>query len=613
MEKKTLASLFTERLYQIPDYQRGYAWEKLQWDHFIQDVDALIEDDNKIKSHYTGTVVVYQDRSKPVKDYGTDKHELVDVVDGQQRLTTCCLYLSIILRALKEKGISDYDTKIPQFLYSGNESKLTLNNESKDIFHDLLSKGTANLEARTVHQKRLRDANLHFKKHIDEQVEKRDGNSVAYLKGLVDAIIRKLNFTFYTIEEECEIGMTFELMNSRGKGLSILELLKNYLMYWISRNEPKTTRKDLTDTINKSWKEVYDNIGQCGGNEDQALRTAWTIFCTYTPKNWQGYEGFKGKDYIPIRDFSRKSITKTKEFILKFSDGLAGLSKHYAVVTSPDATNTQTPEEFRWLSKIHNTGNIANFLPLIIATRSQCLEGSITSDEYCEVLKAIECYAFRVFLSEGRRSNAGISNLYQWGNEVHNKRLPIQEVPGKIYGLINHYSDEKTFIERIDKIGNWYSHRRVLRYTLFEYELHLLAKKGKGLKPKLAWGDLSDSTLEHILPQNPDEQAQWKIDWSEEDIEKYLHDIGNLVLTVNNSNYRNFDFDRKKGEAGKGFCYANSDIRQERELAGFDEWKATSVVKRRVGIAAWIKDRWGVASSHLGVPEEINEDEDHDE
>ena len=53
---------------------------------------------------------------------------------------------------------------------------------------------------------------------------------------LFDAIIRKLNFSFYSIEVESEIGMTFELMNSRGKDLSALELLKNYLMHWIYRN-----------------------------------------------------------------------------------------------------------------------------------------------------------------------------------------------------------------------------------------------------------------------------------------------------------------------------------------------------------------------------------------
>ena len=40
MNKTTLTGLFAEAIYQIPDYQRGYAWEEKQWRDFIQDIDA---------------------------------------------------------------------------------------------------------------------------------------------------------------------------------------------------------------------------------------------------------------------------------------------------------------------------------------------------------------------------------------------------------------------------------------------------------------------------------------------------------------------------------------------------------------------------------------------
>ena len=65
MNKKTLTSLFTESLYRIPDYQRGYAWEEKQWKDFIQDIDALV--DEQVTSHYTGTVVVYDGRDAEVR------------------------------------------------------------------------------------------------------------------------------------------------------------------------------------------------------------------------------------------------------------------------------------------------------------------------------------------------------------------------------------------------------------------------------------------------------------------------------------------------------------------------------------------------------------------
>ena len=111
MEKKTLSNLLEGKVFRIPDYQRGYAWEEKQWKDFVEDIDALIDD--KITSHYTGTIVIYQPKDKPLINYGIDKYELVDIVDGQQRITTCSLYLSIILNELFKHGEEEYKTKLP--------------------------------------------------------------------------------------------------------------------------------------------------------------------------------------------------------------------------------------------------------------------------------------------------------------------------------------------------------------------------------------------------------------------------------------------------------------------------------------------------------------------
>ena len=151
MEKKTLSNILEGKIFQIPDYQRGYAWEAKQWNDFVQDIDALIDD--KIISHYTGTIVIYQPISKPTENYGTKKLEIVDIVDGQQRLTTCSLYLSIIIKELIKLRQDDFNAEIPIYLYSGSKSKLRLNNDTADFFLDLISKGVSNIEANSVHQK----------------------------------------------------------------------------------------------------------------------------------------------------------------------------------------------------------------------------------------------------------------------------------------------------------------------------------------------------------------------------------------------------------------------------------------------------------------------------
>src|ERR1022692_4047258 len=521
MDKKSLTSLFAESLFRIPDYQRGYAWETEHIDDFIQDIDALVEDKLTVKSHYTGTIVVYCGNDAKIMDYGTKRLKVVDVVDGQQRLTTSCLYLSVVFRSLVSKGESAFEREIPDFLYSGAICKLTPNNDTAGVFFDLLRMGRANTAAQSPHEARLVAASSRFKPsclylsvvfrslvskgessfeleipdflysgaicklppnndtagvffdllrmgrantaaqsphearlvaassrfqhHIDTQLAKRGTDGVAYLKELYHAVTQKLLFTFYTIEEECEIGMTFELMNSRGKDLSVLELLKNYLMHWVSRNTSASERNTLTALINKGWKDTYTNLGSCDGDEDQCLRIAWTLYCNHSPKNWHGYNGFKGDEYIPLRNFTAtRTKVDTKSFISKFVDGLAEVSRYYSIVTSPTATNTTSSEELLWLTKIHHTGNIANFLPLMVAARRSLDSRMIVQSEYIALLKALECFAYRVFLYDGRRSNAGKSSFHRWASEVFTQSQTLSHVTAWVHDLTRHYATEES-------------------------------------------------------------------------------------------------------------------------------------------------------------------------
>ena len=613
MNKQTLTKLLSENLFQIPDYQRGYAWGKTQWDDFIQDLDALADDE--VRSHYTGTVVVYADEHRELKPYGkTKKLAVVDVVDGQQRLTTCSLYLSVIIRTLIAHGEEDYKQELPNYLYAGNTSRLLLNNDCQDIFHNLLERGQAATPPRSTHQQRLVQAYDYLKDHIDKQVELRKKKSIDYLQNLFNVITQKLSFTYYAIEEECEIGMTFELMNSRGKDLSILELLKNYLMHWISRNvNDGQERIDLTSRINQDWKDTYTNLGTCNGDEDQCLRVAWTLYCSHSPSNWAGYAGFKEIDYIPLRDFAKCTKQAVQDFLVKFSGGLATISRHYAQIMAPRVTTSLAPEEHIWLQKLRNAGNIANFLPIMIAARSRVADCTLANDEYIEMLKALECYAYRVFLFSGRRSNAGKSRLYRLGSGLFSATTSAPEVTNLIHKIILRYSADKDFLEWMEEPDDWYAFRRLLRYTLFEYELHLLQSEGKGKQPLLKWEDLSDSSIEHILPQTPAKGSHWQKVWTHPEHKECVHDIGNLVLTQNNANYSNFDFQRKKGKAGIGPSYANSDIRQERRISAYDDWTPNEFNERREELVEWIKDRWqsrcvsGVEALEFG--DEVDEDE----
>ena len=94
----TIEKLFADRVFTVPDYQRGYAWEKQQLTEFVEDLESLPPG----KDHYTGTLVLHDrkgDEASRTDDEGR-LYTVSDVVDGQQRLTTIVLLLDAVRREL---------------------------------------------------------------------------------------------------------------------------------------------------------------------------------------------------------------------------------------------------------------------------------------------------------------------------------------------------------------------------------------------------------------------------------------------------------------------------------------------------------------------------------
>ncbi len=66
-------------------------------------------------------------------------------------------------------------------------------------------------------------------------------------------------FTLYEVEEDSEVGVIFEVMNDRGKPLSQLEKVKNFLLYMTDNiSDGDVSRKGLADVINSSWKQILE-------------------------------------------------------------------------------------------------------------------------------------------------------------------------------------------------------------------------------------------------------------------------------------------------------------------------------------------------------------------
>lgn len=96
-ELQSLSQIFQNKLFRIPDYQRGYAWQDSQLRDFWEDLLNLQQDRN----HYTGLLSMKALNKDELTKVDKDDKWLLEsgfkahhIVDGQQRLTTFVILLN---------------------------------------------------------------------------------------------------------------------------------------------------------------------------------------------------------------------------------------------------------------------------------------------------------------------------------------------------------------------------------------------------------------------------------------------------------------------------------------------------------------------------------------
>ncbi len=347
-EPKSLDSLFKEKIFRIPDYQRGYAWQHEQLKDFWEDLINLSSD----RSHYTGVLTLklipQAEVAESSKEYWlVDDHsyKVLHIVDGQQRLTTFIIFLQAFADFVKtlpeNSGKADQDIYIAdslsllglqeRFLFktkpTGDQFRTykfgyESDNPSYDYMrYRILGELGGGSVKETFYTLNLNNAKTYF----TEQFRELYGQSG--MKGLQEVykkLTKRFLFNEYIIKDEFDVFVAFETMNNRGKKLSDLELLKNRLIYLTTLYGEEeldvASRGSLRDTINLAWREVYYQLGRNKTrplNDDDFLRAHWIMYFKYSRQT--------GKDYIRFlldEQFTPKKVQKKveKDVVLEVSD-----------------------------------------------------------------------------------------------------------------------------------------------------------------------------------------------------------------------------------------------------------------------------------------------------
>jgi len=615
----TLQEIFSDKIFRVPNYQRPFAWEQQHCAELLEDIEELSDG----KKHYTGTIILHLDaKEKEIKDENGTSLKVYNIVDGQQRLTSLIILLHCISQCFKElpdaqnlfKGIRNKYVTITD-IDGNHRPRLILNDNCHQYFvENIISEAPSIKGIQLQAHKKLYEAKDYFMKYLEEKKSK-EGDFKKYLIQLMTKITNALEFNLYRVKEETDVGVIFEVMNNRGKQLTEMEKVKNYLIY-VAKKLNIQAAETLDEKINMVWTKILEYLMDASEkskdiDEDQLLRSTWLMAYDPQPKKWNRYRTVKEK--FRIKNYDNNHNTLLKE-IENFISLLEESCIAYCDAIAPDRDNSfkeygDCPDVqerlVRQSTKLIRIGNMSSFLPILIALR---LRHKHNHDIYEKTIDLMEKYSFRIFRLHERRSNAGQASLIRYGHELYNSEISPDDLLKKIKNSLLKYSPKKEY-ETVFEVGrkNWY-HSSGLKYFLYEYEEYL----AKGKPVQLPWDIVQQKdkseTIEHILPQDPS-LDYWKERWDQEKIQLYLHDIGNLTLTYDNSSYGNKAFPEKKGSPGQYRCYSNSILFQERELANWMDWTEKELLERREKLINWAIQRWNVEPG----AEDLIEDDANDE
>ena len=603
----TVKDIFAEILFRIPDYQRGYSWKKEHLEDLWEDLENLYQSNE----HYTGLITVTDSENEEAKWTG---FKTKYVIDGQQRLTTLVILLKVLIDRATELGMKELDTRpihdiIQKYLYKENVNNPSvkvsiLGYAYDDPSYDYLKSRILGIKehptegVETAYTKRLGYAKRFFEEKLKSYNE---GN----ISDIFNIITNKLVFNLYNVSGDKEVAMIFESMNNRGKRLSVLELLKNRLMYLSEKLQVKDeVRTELREKVKKAWKVVYEWLGKDELlDDDEFLRAHWIMYYNYDRTKSKAFADDLLNDLFSIRKAYSKENGLTYDDISDYAVSLSEAVKHWYYINFPEnAAEQYDGNLINELARLNRIGYTA-FKPLIMAILLET-KGKTDIDLTTKILKKCEEYIFKVYALSVRQSNTGDSHFYRKAKEYFDGKLTKREVLNDIDDWIDDHFRIQKFVELIDELfegAEGYYSWNYIDYFLFEYDLCLKETSRGNAGKAIDWKEYEENkkdyvSIEHIYPQKDNKECWETIfgKYTKERKDVLKNTLGNLLplSTQRNSSFQNNCFQDKKDDGkGGGYCVGSF---SEAEVYKLTEWNSDKIIERGVKLLEFMERRWNL-------------------
>ena len=338
-DNEKLGSIFgCENFYEIPNYQRPYNWKTEQLEELWEDLEDSFKSDKK-ENYYLGSII------------GIKNSKKIEIVDGQQRLTTILILFYVIK---KITGKNDLDKYI---YYNDKDKKLRFEtgNGNDGIFNNIFEREKWYSyikqmdEIQKISTKKARKEKLKQikKKAKEESINIYEKDGELYIEGIKNEVKQRENakatfyntaFFFYQVIKKFDSekieeftnyilykihfnriicstkadGLEmFQVVNDRGLELSTSDIIKTYLL----KEAPKGKQKAFED----DYGVIKKNLEEA----DVSLDEFFVVFLYYlTNKNPKRGVIKEVRKIITSNDFNEilDKLTNLSERIKKISN-----------------------------------------------------------------------------------------------------------------------------------------------------------------------------------------------------------------------------------------------------------------------------------------------------
>lgn len=533
----------------VPINQREYAWTERQVKQLLADFQrAMVEND---VTYFLGTIVTIP-----------KAHNVLEVIDGQQRLATTALLVRAIERALTAAGENMMAQSLQPFLMDWADDrrsqvpKITLNKVDNELFQAIMRNEKRPKPTMPSHF-RLEDASNLTDAHVQNVLK-----AWTQVKDHGDALRKWISFIHHyaivillKVPNPSNAYKMFETLNDRGLKTSQSDLIKNYLfgqaagriaecqMHWDSMRSTLATIEaddELTMLFIRQAMIVLE------GHMTEA-----EIFDTIQAK-------YRGAD---------KAV--------EISSVLDSLSNEYTAIFNVEHKkwNPYPPKTGRALRTLI-LFDIKPYRPLLLA-----ISKKFSPKEAGNTYEMLVNWAVRLLIAATVRSGSVEQPLAEAAHEVYKEKLNTQEdIRKKLLKII---PTDIQFKESFATIS-------VSQAKFARYYLRTLERTARGTPDDFNEANSSQDVvnLEHILPMKPD--ANWTI--SADIVSAFAKRLGNqtLMRAKDNSDLKSTGFKEKKN------VYKDTPYVLTQELATVSTWDEKMIAKRQLQLADYAVKAWPI-------------------